>query len=203
MSELDALREDRIAGTLSALQNMHKEVAGKISAVRRCQIEAHNRKTHVKPCNFGVGDYVLRGVRAGQRRSKLALRWTGPYRVVKVQSEFVFVLEHILSGDRVDVHGSRIMFFRNSSFDEVKEMEDHVRHQEGELHSVAKFVGFRAHEGVPQVKIRWEGFEVEDDSWEDIKLIREDVPVLFKNHVKDCRRSGSAADKEFLRTHRI
>ena len=53
------------------------------------------------------------------------------------------------------------------------------------------------------MKVRWEGFEVEDDSWEDIKLIKVDVPVLFKKHVDDCRRSGSAADKEFLRTHRI
>ena len=103
----------------------------------------------------------------------------------------------------MDVHGSRIIFFRNSSFDKVKDMEDHLRHQEGELHNVAKFVGFRAHEGVPQVKVRWEGFEVEDDGWEDIKLIKEDVPVLFKNHVKACKRIGSAADKEFLRTHRI
>ena len=203
VSGLKALQRRAIDGALSALGAMHKEVKEKQTAARQSKIDAHNKRTHVRPCNFGVGDYVLRGVRAGQHRSKLALRWTGPYRVVKVLSDFVFVLEHLLSGEKAEVHGTRIILFRNSSFEVTEEVLGHLKHQEGELHNIAEFAGFRTHQGIPQVKVRWQGFEADEDSWEDIKLIKEDVPVLFGKHVKECRKSGSAKHKEFLRAHRL
>lgn len=203
LSKLKSLKESEIARTLVALESMHKEVKEKQSAARQSRIDLHNRKTHVRACNFDVGDYVLRGARSGHHKSKLALRWTGPYRVVKVLSNFVFVLEHLLSGDRSEVHGTRIILFRNSSFEKTDEMEEHIRHQEGELHSVAKFVGFRAHQGIAQVKVSWQGLDSGEDSWEDVKLIKEDVPVLFEKHVNECRRSGSEKDKAFILTHRL
>ena len=203
MAKLKSMQMSAISEALAALDGMHKEVAEKLTATRQSKIDAHNRKTHVRPCNFVVGDYVLRGVRAGQHKSKLALRWTGPYSVVQVLSDFIFVLEHLLSGERTEVHGTQIILFRNSSFEVTEEVVGHLHHQEGELQNVSDFVGFRTHQGIPQVKVSWQGFEADEDSWEDIKLIKEDVPILFGRHVEHCRKSGSAKEKAFLRAHRL
>ena len=203
VSRLEALQMSAIAEALAALEKMHKDVGGRLTATRQSKINAHNRKTHVRPCNFVVGDYVLRGVRAGQIRSKLALRWTGPYRVVQVLSDFVFVLEHLLNGERAEVHGTRIILFRNSAFEVTEEVKMHLQHQEGELQNIGEFGGFRTHQGIPQVKVSWQGFESDEDSWEDIKQIKEDVPVLFGRYLDRCRKEGSAKDKAFLRAHRL
>eukprot|EP00173_Palmaria_palmata_P005036 Plantae.Rhodophyta-Palmaria_palmata.ctg8107.p1 GENE.Plantae.Rhodophyta-Palmaria_palmata.ctg8107~~Plantae.Rhodophyta-Palmaria_palmata.ctg8107.p1 ORF type:complete len:120 (-),score=5.53 Plantae.Rhodophyta-Palmaria_palmata.ctg8107:635-994(-) len=115
-AELKTLQKDSIASAVSEVAEMHKEVGVKQTAARQSKIRAHNRKTNVKPCNFIEGDFVIGGVRVGQHTSKLALRWTGPHRVVKVLSDYVFVLEHLLTGRTVDVHGTRIVLFRNSFF---------------------------------------------------------------------------------------
>ena len=182
---------------------MHKEVSGKQTENRRRQIEAHNAKTHVRPCNFSVGDYVLKGVLAGQRDSKLSLRWTGPFRVVQILSNFVYVLQNLVSGEREEVHARRIIFFRNSAYEVTEELMGHLKHQEGELHNVAEFIGFRTWQGVPQVKVRWQGLEENEDSWEDIRNIRKDVPLLFKRHLAEVRQNGTAKEKRFMKRHRI
>lgn len=202
-AELKTLQKDSISSAVAAVAEMHKEVGMKQTAARQSKIRAHNGKTNVKPCNFIEGDFVLRGVRVGQHRSKLALGWTGPYRVVKVLSDYVFVLEHLLTGRTVDVHGTRIILFRNSFFGETQEMKDHILHKEGELYNVGKFIGFRNHQGIPQARVSWQGLGPEDDIWEDVKQIKEDVPVLFEQCLKDCRRIGTARNKGFIRTHRL
>lgn len=203
LTRLNCLRRERIEETLEALHRMHREVSEKQTANRKRQIDAHNAKTHVRPCNFSVGDYVLKGVLAGQRDSKLSLRWTGPFRVVQTLSNFVYVLQDLLSGDQEEVHARRIIFFRNSAYEVTEELLGHLKHQEGELHNVANFVGFRTLRGVPQVKVRWQGLEDNEDSWEDIRNIRKDVPLLFKRHLEEISRQGTAKEKRFLRTHRL
>lgn len=42
-----------------SIEGMHKYISFKTNKVRR--VEAHNKRTRMKPCNFIVGDFVLKG----------------------------------------------------------------------------------------------------------------------------------------------
>lgn len=122
-----------MTSTLQALEGMHKEVSEKASLSRQRTIDRHNARVGVRPCDFRTGEFVLRGVFPRRQHPKLALRWIGPYRIIQVLSDFVYVLQHVVSGDKHETHGSRIQFFRNSDFEVTKEVREHVEYQSGEL----------------------------------------------------------------------
>jgi hypothetical protein len=46
----------------------------------------------------------------------------------------------LVTGDKCEVHGSRILFFRNSDREVTKEVIDHIEYQTGELHTVSELV---------------------------------------------------------------
>jgi hypothetical protein len=79
--------------SLAAVDNMHKHVDGLRSRANQLRVDAHNRKTHVRSVNFGVGDFVLRGVLARKRERKTSLRWTGPFEVVSCESNCILLCE--------------------------------------------------------------------------------------------------------------
>jgi hypothetical protein len=58
---------------------------------------------------------VLRGVLPRHQHPKLALRWVGPYKIIQVLTDFIFILQHLVTGDKCEVHGSRVLYFRNSA----------------------------------------------------------------------------------------
>ena len=42
---------------LKALEDIHRDTAEKISEFRRKAVQAHNEKTHIRPCNFTLGSF--------------------------------------------------------------------------------------------------------------------------------------------------
>ncbi|GMF64573.1 unnamed protein product [Phytophthora lilii] len=97
--DLKALRE--------SLQAMHQEVVGRKVKTRLYQKMAKEGKLE----NFSVGDYVLWSrVDERLRGNKLMARWVGPYRVTEAR-EYSFIVEHLLTGDKFEVHGSRLKFY--------------------------------------------------------------------------------------------
>jgi len=97
-----------------ALEGMHRKISGLTSASRKKRIDLHNARTHVRTCNFDVGDYVLWGVKQRSIQRKLSLCWQGPRRVVRVLSDYLFETEDLRILNKTVVHGSRLKFFRNS-----------------------------------------------------------------------------------------
>lgn len=72
-----------------ALEGMHKTAREISSKELERRVASDNKKTGVKPCNFEVGDYVLRGA-VRKRQQKLLVRWTGPMLVTNRLSDFLF-----------------------------------------------------------------------------------------------------------------
>ena len=61
---LSDTRLDGIMKTLSMhdkLEDMHRDIEKSTSRRRKNAIEAHNRRTNIRPVNFTTGDYVLLG----------------------------------------------------------------------------------------------------------------------------------------------
>jgi hypothetical protein len=83
----------------AALEAMIPEV--QTAQDRRHQHNA-TRAAERPPPDFELGDFVL--VLAQGRRHKLQMRWLGPRRVVDTVSEFVYVVEDIITQNRTCVH---------------------------------------------------------------------------------------------------
>jgi hypothetical protein len=66
-------------------------------------------KVGVRPCNFQTGDFVLRGVLPRHKHPMLALRWFGRYRYVQVLTDFIFILQHLVTGEKREAQGSRFL----------------------------------------------------------------------------------------------
>jgi hypothetical protein len=193
--ELRRNQAGTIKATLKALKKMHKDVEEKTSAARQRSIDAHNAKVNVQPCNVRRGDFVLRGVLPRHQHPKLALRWVRPYRVTHVLSGFIYVLEDLLTGKCQEVHARRIRFFRNSDFCVTQTVLDHLSYQAGELHTIEKFVGIREWHASVEVKARWSGHESWEDTWEGIKEMVQDVPVMLEAYLTWVRENGTSEEK--------
>src|SRR5690606_8978602 len=44
---------------------------------------------------------------------------------------------------------------------------------------VKKFVGLRVEKGESEVKVRWKGFTQDDESWEPLEVMNEDLPKML------------------------
>jgi hypothetical protein len=62
------------------MTEIHTQVAEKATRDRKDSIQKHNDKTHVRPPNFQVGDYVLVAEHRKCGVSKLRVKWKGPRR---------------------------------------------------------------------------------------------------------------------------
>ncbi|OWZ07145.1 LOW QUALITY PROTEIN: hypothetical protein PHMEG_00020505 [Phytophthora megakarya] len=89
--------------------------------------------------NFAIGDYVLRSRINGKHGNKLLVTWVGPYRVTRADSHS-FQVDHLETGDKMDVHASRLAFYSDDSLDVTNELLEHVSSQ-GLILAVDKLKG--------------------------------------------------------------
>jgi len=183
-----------------ALEDMHRSISGLTSSSRQKRIALHNARTHVRPCNFDVGDYVLWGVLQRGIQRKLSLRWRGPRRVVRVLSDYLFETEDLRTHKKVVVHGSRLKFFRNCDYEVTEECYNQLAYQEGELCVVDKIMDIRLHEGVLQLLVKWKGFDDEDPGWETFETMKDDVPALVSDFLSDIITSGVPRQRKLAAT---
>ena len=181
MPEIRARQLARAVEILDALENMHRETKERVTEYRKKAVQRHNEKTGVRPCNFDVGTFVLRAEKTTGPTKKLSFRCSGPYRVTKLVSDFLFEVEHLVTGERVTLHGSRLKFFRNVDFKVTKDCIQQVQFQDGEYNIVQNILDLRETMGKIEAQVRWVGFGDEESTWEDISVLREDVPDLFEN----------------------
>jgi len=162
----------------SALEGMHKEVEGLTSASRKRQVERHNKRTNVHCAKFVEGDFVL--VRRAQPGGhKLQFVWRGPRRVVGVKSDWVYVVENLISEKKEVVHARRLHLYRVDM--DGKEVSPSLRktaeHSEMSYQILQELRNIREVDGELQVEVEWEGLPDRDDwTWEPLQQIFEDVP---------------------------
>jgi len=179
----------------NSIEDMHRDVAERSSKKRKAAVESHNRRTHIRPINFVEGDFVLRAVPDRNRR-KSSLRWKGPFRIVECRSDYIFLIEDLLSGEKTEAHGRRLKFFRNSSYEITEELLNHLAYQENELMVISTFNGIRRSQGELQVLAKWRGLSADEDSWEPVDTLREDVPDMLQDYIDSLLESGSRTEKK-------
>jgi len=181
----------------SALEKMHKEVS-ETSEKQRKQRRNTQKKYRREP-NFGIGDYVLVGVPEPTKMvgRKLFLKWRGPYRITATEDNYVFEVENIIDHSKRWVHGDRIQLYAEDKLNVTDEIKKQFAH-DNESYQVNDFIDCRLNpeSGHLELLVEWKGFTKDDNSWEPLKSLLEDVPELVKRYAKKLKEEKSAYAEE-------
>jgi hypothetical protein len=73
--------------------------------------------------------------------------------------KIMYVLEVLLTGRCQEAHARRIRFFRNSDFEVIRTVLDHLSCQAGELDTIEMVIGIHEWRGSVEVKAHWRRHE--------------------------------------------
>lgn len=151
-----------------ALDDLHQKVKTKADANRlKKAARAANAKRGLQ---FEIGDLVMVAVWGNsahvKRGSKLCPTWQGPYQVTGTVSPTSYQVNLLGREDKPPktVHWSRIKRFGGPDF-KIDERLVRTAVNDCQKFDVEQFMGWReADDGEIQLRVRWEGFEPQDDT---------------------------------------
>jgi hypothetical protein len=123
-----------------AMTEIHAQVAEKATRHRKAAIQKHNDKTHVRSPNFQVGDYVLVAEHRKSGVSKLQVKWRGPRCVASVESEYVFVVENLLTKELRAAHATRLRFYKDKEINVTAVLAQAAEHIDHQLYVASKIL---------------------------------------------------------------
>ncbi|KAG3117840.1 hypothetical protein PI124_g4277 [Phytophthora idaei] len=159
---------------------MHRAVDDK-----RLQQRLLNRKKERSEnlINFSVGDYVLRSRVDERHGNKLQVTWIGPYRVMRADTHS-FRVQHLVTGEELDVHASRLKLDVDDSLDVTDELLEHISSQ-GIMLAVdnVKFHKWNTQTSIFENLVGWKGLQLVEDSYEPMTDLAKDIPTLVDRYV--------------------
>jgi hypothetical protein len=112
-----------------AMAEIHAQVAEKATRDRKAAIQKHNDKSHVRSPNSQVGDYVLVVEHRKSGVFKLQVKWKGPRRVESVESDYVFVVENLVTKELKAAHATRLRFYMDKELNVTTELAQAAEHK--------------------------------------------------------------------------
>jgi hypothetical protein len=123
-----------------AMTEIHAQVAEKATRDRKAAIQKHSDKTHVRSPNFQVGDYVPAAEHRKSGASKLQVKCKGPRRVASVESDYVFVVENLLTKELKPAHATRLRFYKDKELSVTAELAQAAEHTDHQLYVMSKIL---------------------------------------------------------------
>ena len=187
------IHSDRVNQYCTALQaaidTMHEEL--KDAAQKRRRQLAARQTNAERALQFEVGDLVMVAAWGNaahvKRGSKLCPSWQGPYEVVAAVSTTAYSVRLIGRPDKPPktVHWSRMKRFGSAGFD-ISERLTRTAVNDCQKFEIDRFMAWRCDSnGEVELMARWHGFEPEDDTWEDLRQLYDDVPVLVRKYLSE------------------
>jgi Integrase core domain/Integrase zinc binding domain len=169
------LNIERLRSTVDAIHRQAKDTA----SAHRASSRAHLQHSQATPANFDIGDFVLIAKREFRGGEKLSLRWRGPHRIVATLSPFVYEVEDLLYKTVTPIHSTRIRFYHDPSLEVSADLLAHVAHQ-SQGYEVQDLLDLRYDSEAQQfvILVSWLGFDVDDNSWEPLLSLHEDIPSV-------------------------
>jgi Chromo (CHRromatin Organisation MOdifier) domain len=133
-----------------------------------------------------VGDYVLVAEHRKSGTSKSQLKWKGPRRVAIVESDYVFVVENLLTKELKAAHATRLRFYQDMELNVTAELAQAAEHNDHELHVVSKILDARYNEQeiFLELLVAWRGFPVGEATWEPYSVMAVDVPDMVSKFME-------------------
>jgi Chromo (CHRromatin Organisation MOdifier) domain len=177
LSVIQARQEIHIADLRNSLDCIHKRCI-EVAAGRRSKARQRQHGQHgVAVPNFDLGYFVLVAQRDTKSINKVSLHWRGPRRITRVLSDHVYEVDGIESWHATDVHSSHLRFYHDASLDVTAALVDQIAHNDlGYDVRAITDIRFDAESKEYQILLSWLGFDRDDDSWEPLAVLLEDVP---------------------------
>ncbi|KAE9020694.1 hypothetical protein PF010_g6585 [Phytophthora fragariae] len=140
--------------------------------------------------NFSEGDYVLRSRVDEKGQNKLLVTWVGPCVVTAAQAYNAFKVKHLVTGEELDVHASRLKFFVDKDLEVTEELLEHMAAQ-GIILRVRELIRNRWNDQSRsyEILVWWHGLEAIEDSWEPLSAMYKDVSTLVQAYVASAKDS--------------
>jgi hypothetical protein len=119
-----------------AMTEIHAQVSEKAKRDRKAAFQKHKDTTHVRSPNFQVGYYVLVAEHRKSGVSKLQVKWKGPRRVASAESDYVFVVENLLTKELKAAHATRLRFYKDKELNVTAELAQAAEHNDHQLYVV-------------------------------------------------------------------
>jgi hypothetical protein len=87
----------------------------------------------VRSQNIQVGDYVFVAEHRNSGTSKLQVKWKGPRRISKVESDYVFVVKNLLTKELKAAPATRLRFYQDTELNVTAELAQVAEHNDHEL----------------------------------------------------------------------
>ncbi|KAE9331185.1 hypothetical protein PR003_g15127, partial [Phytophthora rubi] len=106
------------------------------------------------------------------------------------QAYNAFKVKHLVTGEELDVHASRLKFFADKDLEVTEELLEHVAAQ-GIILRVRELIRHRWNDQSRsnEVLVGWHGLEAIEDSWEPLSAIYKDVSALVQAYVASAKDS--------------
>jgi hypothetical protein len=90
-----------------------------------------------------VGDYMLVAEHRRSGVSKLQVKWKGPRRFASVESDYMFVVENLLTEELRAAHATRLRFYKDKELNATAELAHSTEHNDHQLYVVLKILDAR------------------------------------------------------------
>ncbi|OWY95775.1 hypothetical protein PHMEG_00034139 [Phytophthora megakarya] len=164
---------------------MHKR-SSKVNATVRAAARANRgNKKGATMAQFDTGDFVLYADVWQHTRSKLRVKWCGPAQVVDTVSNWIFVIQNLVTGQKKEVHASRLKFYADDTLNVSEDLLLHIAHNsEGHVVDCLLEARYNRQEKRQEIKVHWRGLSEHEDSWEPADVLLQDVPTVVKAFVR-------------------
>jgi hypothetical protein len=134
----------------------------------------------VRSPNFQVGDYVLVAEHRKGGTSKLQIKWRFPRRVASVESDYVFVIENLLTKELKAAHATRLRFYKDKELNVTAELAPAAEHNDYQLYVMSKILNARYNEQemFHELLVAWRGFPVGEATRKPYSVMAVDVPDM-------------------------
>jgi hypothetical protein len=111
-----------------------------VKATLDCEYLKQNDKTHVRSPDFQVGDSLLLSEHRKSGTFKMQVKWKGPRRVASVESDYVLVVENLLTKKLKAAHATRLRFDQEKELNVTAELAQAADHNYHKLYVVSKIL---------------------------------------------------------------
>ena len=181
---------------VASLRSMHKKVQDCKDKQRRASRKRRSSRRATKPINFEVGDYVLVAKVKSKIRGKLDVVWSGPRRIRKVVHDHVYEVEDLVDKSVALSHAERMRYYADDSLDVSESLMEQLVHDDTG-YVVDTIEDVRRNGDSYDVLVHWLGFDVAEESWEDLFAMIAQVPKVIKKFLTSSK-SAAPLRKEIV-----
>eukprot|EP00924_Labyrinthula_sp_SR-Ha-C_P014956 snap_masked-scaffold_9-processed-gene-3.22-mRNA-1 protein AED:0.42 eAED:0.42 QI:0/0/0/0.5/1/1/2/0/562 len=144
---------------------------------RKTKRDYINRKFKMSHVQFASGDFVLMSnVGTPRHKSKLQLRWNGPY-----------IVEEILG---TTTYKARDLDAQPTDFEVTSEIKKSFYYNQG-IYEVYRLLDIRRSTEVLEILVCWKGFPKQEANWQSFELLLQDMPKTLENYLNKHKFDGN------------